>query len=175
MGVNSDISPINSQFNMENQNCDDETSDDYVHITNDKLSLEDLATRVQANSAGAIATFSGTTRDNFNGKKVVQLEYEAYTPMALKELHAICDRMREKWRLIKIALVHRIGIVPVGESSVIVATSSAHRKEALEAAQYAIDELKARVPIWKKEVYEDGSIWKENCEGCHQSYEQQQQ
>jgi len=140
---------------------------DYVHITSDKLSFEELSNKVSDNSAGAIATFSGTTRDNFNGKKVVQLEYEAYIPMAEKEMRQICERMRQKWNLVKIALSHRIGEVPVGEVSVIVAASSAHRKDALDAVQFGIDEIKTWVPIWKKEVYEDGSVWKDNCEGCH--------
>jgi len=141
---------------------------DYVHVTGDKLLLEVLTRRVSSPAAGAIASFCGTTRDNFNRKKVLRLiEYEAYTPMALKEMREICGRMRKQWDLIKIALVHRIGEVPVEESSVMVVASSAHRREALEAVQYGIDEIKARVPIWKKEVYEDGSMWKENCEGCH--------
>lgn len=142
--------------------------EDYVLVTEDKISLEDLTQRVASDSAGAIATFSGTTRDNFNGKRVVKLEYEAYTPMACSEMQKICARMRAKWGgLIKIAIVHRIGEVPVRETSVVVVASSAHRRDALEAVQFGIDEIKVMVPIWKKEVYEDGSVWKENCEGCH--------
>jgi len=139
----------------------------YVLVTNEKLSLEDLVTKVEANSAGAISTFSGTTRDNFNGKKVLHLYYEAYEPMALKEMRTICRHMRSKWQLIKIAMAHRIGEVPIGEASVIITASSAHRRDSLEATQYAIDEIKAKVPIWKKEYYEDGSVWKENCEAHH--------
>jgi len=141
--------------------------EDSVMVTSDKISLEELVAKVGAPSAGAISTFSGTTRDNFNGKKVLHLYYEAYIPMALKEMQEICHQMRSKWQLIKIALVHRIGEVPIGEASVIIAISSAHRRDSLEATQYAIDEIKAKVPIWKKEFYEDGSMWKENCEACH--------
>jgi len=140
---------------------------DFVDIQEGVLNLDDIVAKVQSDSAGAITTFSGTTRNNFNGKKVLRLEYEAYTPMALKEMKSICAQIRSKWQVIHVALVHRIGEVPVGESSVIVAVSSSHRKESLEAVQYGIDTIKERVPIWKKEFYEDGSVWKDNCEACH--------
>ena len=84
--------------------------------------------------------------------------------MAEREMLAICQRMRERWPLRHVAIAHRIGVVPIGEASVEIAVSSTHRKEALEAVQYAIDELKAHVPIWKKEVYdgEAAAAWKEN-------------
>jgi len=140
---------------------------DFVDVQEGILSLESIISQVKSNAAGAITTFSGTTRDNFNGKKVLKLEYEAYTPMAIKEMKSICSQIRSKWDVIHVALVHRIGEVPVGEASVIVAVSSSHRKESLEAVQYGIDSIKERVPIWKKEFYEDGSTWKDNCEACH--------
>ena len=92
-------------------------------------------------------------------------QYEAYQPMAEREMLAICLRMRERWPLRHVAITHRIGVVPIGEASVEIAVSSAHRREALEAVQFAIDDLKAHVPIWKKEVYEgDATAWKENAE-----------
>jgi len=98
-------------------------------------------------------------------KKVVKLEYEAYEPMAKKKLKELCNRLRVKWADLKnIAIFHRLGAVGPREASVIIAVSSAHRKDSLEAVQFAIDELKATVPIWKKELYEDGSEWKENKE-----------
>jgi len=140
---------------------------DFVDIQETTLSLENIISKVQSPQAGAISTFSGTTRDNFNGKKVIKLEYEAYTPMALKEMKAICDQIRAKWNVIHIALVHKIGEVPIGETSVLVAVSSAHRRDSLQAVEFGIDTIKSRVPIWKKEFYEDGSIWKDNCEACH--------
>ena len=83
---------------------------------------------------------------------------------AIKELQALCARMRQRWDVRKVAIAHRTGVVPVGEASVVIAVSSAHRREALEATQFGIEELKATVPIWKKEVYEDGSAWKANKE-----------
>ncbi|XP_078367561.1 molybdopterin synthase catalytic subunit-like [Oculina patagonica] len=140
-------------------------ADDTIVITPDHLHVDQVTDIVGAPSAGAISLFVGTTRDNFEGKTVVRLEYEAYIPMARSEMRKICKQVREKWEVIKIAIFHRIGVVPIGEASVIIAVSSAHRKNSLEAVQYCIDTLKATVPIWKKEVYEQGEPnWKENSE-----------
>ena len=140
---------------------------DIVFITAEPLALGALAARVVCGTAGGIATFIGTTRDNFEGRRVLRLEYEAYQPMAERELLAICKRMRDRWPLRHVAIAHRIGLVPIGESSVEIAVSSAHRREALEAVQFAIDDLKKHVPIWKKEIYEgDAAAWKENAEAA---------
>lgn len=119
---------------------------------------------VSAPQAGAIATFSGTTRDTFEGKVVLELRYEAYTPMAIRYLKSICSSARSSWNLHSIAVAHRLGPVPVGETSVFIAISSVHRIDALDACKYVIDELKATVPIWKKEVLANGEVWKENSE-----------
>ncbi|KAL1191218.1 Molybdopterin synthase catalytic subunit [Cardamine amara subsp. amara] len=119
---------------------------------------------VSAPQAGAIATFSGTTRDMFEGKTVLELRYEAYVPMAMRCLSSICTTARSTWDIHKIAVAHRLGPVPVGESSVFIAVSSVHRADGLDACKFLIDELKASVPIWKKEVYTNGEIWKENSE-----------
>ena len=94
----------------------------------------------------------------------MRLEYEAYVPMAEKELQVICGEARRRWKLTKIAMVHRIGLVPIGETSVAIAVSSVHRRDSLEAVHFCIDTLKETVPIWKKEVYEDGEVWKQNSE-----------
>ncbi|CAM9448155.1 unnamed protein product [Discosporangium mesarthrocarpum] len=143
--------------------------DDYVHVGPEALDLSDLIRKVADPSAGAISTFSGTTRDYHNGKKVVRLEYEGYVPMAERELRKICTR--EKWDIVRVAVAHKLGVTGVGEASVIIAVSSVHRKESLAAVQYVIDTLKATVPVWKLEVYEgDSRVWKENAEwsggGC---------
>uniref|UniRef100_A0A7S2TT23 Molybdopterin synthase catalytic subunit n=1 Tax=Lotharella oceanica TaxID=641309 RepID=A0A7S2TT23_9EUKA len=119
---------------------------------------------VVSDCCGAIATFVGTTRNNFDGKIVTMLSYEAYAPMAMKQLSLISNQIRKKWPVKKIAILHRLGVCPVGEASVIIAISSPHRKAALEACHWAIDTLKAQVPIWKKEHYQDGSTWKQNKE-----------
>uniref|UniRef100_A0A7C9D1W3 Molybdopterin synthase catalytic subunit n=1 Tax=Opuntia streptacantha TaxID=393608 RepID=A0A7C9D1W3_OPUST len=119
---------------------------------------------VQDPACGAIATFSGTTRDTFDGKTVVELRYEAYIPMAIRCIKSICSSARETWNLNLIAVAHRLGPVPVGEISIFIAVSSVHRVDALDACKYLIDEIKASVPIWKKEVYANGEVWKENSE-----------
>ncbi|TMW63485.1 hypothetical protein Poli38472_002426 [Pythium oligandrum] len=143
-----------------------ESAMDYVEITHDTLDHQCAVERVTHASAGAVSTFIGTTRDNFNGKKVVRLEYEGYIPMAEAELRKICTQIREKWpSVVGIALFHRLGVVEVKQASVIIAVSSPHRREAIEACEYAIDTLKATVPIWKSEQYEgDARMWKENAE-----------
>jgi len=143
-----------------------QSSNDFVEVTSDPIHIDRVTRLVTTPEAGAVATFSGTTRDNFQGRQVIKLEYEAYAPMAIKEMHKICLKLRKRWELLKIAIIHRIGTVPLAETSVLIAVSSAHRREALDAVSFAIDELKATVPIWKREFYADGSesVWKENSE-----------
>ncbi|CAK4679732.1 unnamed protein product [Aphanomyces euteiches] len=139
---------------------------DLIQVTPAPLDVNEAVDYVTDASAGGISTFIGTTRDTFQGKKVLHLEYEAYIPMANKELKAICTAIRQQWpSVVGIAMLHRLGVVPVKEASVIIAISSPHRRESLEAVAYAIDTLKARVPIWKLEKYEgDDRVWKENAE-----------
>ncbi|CAJ0913997.1 4224_t:CDS:2 [Entrophospora sp. SA101] len=124
----------------------------FVKITPEPLILQDIVDLVKDDSAGAITTFSGTTH-----KIVVQLDYEAYIPMAEKILLSMIDESRSKWNLIKVAIYHRVNTVPVGETSVIIAVSSAHRHESIHAVEWLIDQLKDKAPIWKKEIYNDGS------------------
>ena len=136
-----------------------------VSVTSDIISLDHLVSLVQSPKAGAVSTFVGTTRDNFEGKAVTRLEYECYDSMAVKEMRRICSECRRSWPdVIHIALIHRRGLVPVGESSVAIAASSPHRAASLEAARYLIDALKATVPVWKKEMYSEGDkgAWKAN-------------
>jgi len=120
-------------------------------------------------TSGAISTFTGITRNNFNGKTVTHLSYEGYIPMAIKELTSICNDAKGKYTTVdKLVAVHIIGDCPVGAASVIVGCCSPHRREAIQCTEYLIDELKGRVPIWKKESYagddEDNAVWKENVE-----------
>jgi len=144
---------------------------DEVCITSQKLSAERLHDLVGTPKAGAISSFIGTTRDNFDGKSVTRLEYECYRPMAIKEMLKLCDACRKTFPdVLRIAIAHRTGIVPVREASVIIAASSAHRKCSIEAVHHLIDALKSSVPIWKKEMYgkegegEGDGVWKENAE-----------
>ncbi len=141
------------------------TMDD-ICITHSPLELETVLKFVSDPSCGAINTFIGTTRDRFDGKRVIRLEYEGYEPMAKKELMKVCQKAREKWSdVFKIAIHHRLGVVEVGKASVIIAVSSQHRKDVFDTTAFLIDELKATVPIWKLEVFEgDNRAWKENKE-----------
>jgi len=113
---------------------------------------------------GAILVFEGVARDNFEGRAVVALEYEAFPEMAEAEMRRIGDEVAARWPGAKLAIVHRTGRLAIGEPSVVIAVGTPHRAAAYEANRYAIDELKKRVPVWKKEIYQDGSTWKANAE-----------
>lgn len=131
---------------------------------NHPIDINKYTNFVHSPQCGAIATFYGNTRDTFDGKTVVELRYEAYVAMAIRCLNSICSSARSLYNLNAIAVAHRLGPVSVGETSVFVAISSVHRADSLDACKFVIDELKASVPIWKKEVYSNGEVWKENTE-----------
>ena len=114
---------------------------------------------VMTPESGGIDVFIGTVRNTTKGKKVLRLEFEAYEPMALKEIEKIAAQAFEKWPVQKLLVHHRIGVLDVGEIPVIIAVSCAHRDAAFEACRFVIDTLKQTVPIWKKEVFEDGETW----------------
>lgn len=145
---------------------DNEEPQDFIRVSSEKLSADEVSQLVVSPSCGAVSLFIGTTRNNFEGKNVVCLEYEAYVPMAEMEIKKILSDIRQKWPNVKhIAVHHRLGLVPVTEASVAIAVSSPHRNDSLDAVKYCIDALKATVPIWKKEMYEEeGYTWKENTE-----------
>lgn len=128
-------------------------------ITQDPIRLDELTAFVADPGAGAMATFVGTTRDNNEGRRVVRLEYECYPGMAEKEMEKIGQEVLERWPVKKVAMLHRLGRVDIGEASVAIAVSSGHRHAAFEACHYAINQLKETVPIWKKELYEGGEVW----------------
>lgn len=108
---------------------------------------------------GGIVTFVGTARKYTQGKEVQRLEFEAYAPMAIKEMQKIAETIMVRWPAQKVAIHHRVGTVRLKEIAVIIAVSCPHRKAAFEACQYAIDTLKETVPIWKKEIFLDGEVW----------------
>jgi molybdopterin synthase catalytic subunit len=112
-----------------------------------------------ARGDGAVCTFAGVVRDENDGRAVLHLEYEAFEEMALPLMEEIAAEARRRWPITAISIVHRLGRLEVGEPSVAVAVYSPHRAEAFEACRYAIDTLKATVPIWKKEFYADGAVW----------------
>ncbi|CAF1338400.1 unnamed protein product [Rotaria magnacalcarata] len=117
-----------------------------------------LYRRVVSPSCGAVSSFIGITRDNFEGRRVTRLSYEAYEPMALKELNRLCDDARRKFVNIEhIAISHRLGDVPISDISVAIYVSGPHRRDVLDAVSFLIEQLKANIPIWKKEFYEDSN------------------
>jgi molybdopterin synthase catalytic subunit len=109
--------------------------------------------------AGGIDVFIGTVRNSTQGRKVIRLEFEAYEPMAVSEMRKIARQIQAKWPVKKVSFHHRVGTLKIGDIAVIIAVSAPHRKETFEACRYAIDTLKQTVPIWKKEVFEDGEVW----------------
>ncbi|HEY6999943.1 MAG TPA: molybdenum cofactor biosynthesis protein MoaE [Candidatus Binatia bacterium] len=128
-------------------------------VTDKPINLQELVDYVTDPEAGAIVPFIGTTRNNNEGRKVIGLNYEAYPEMAEKELARIGEEAKTKWPICKMAIVHRLGAVQIGEASVIIVVSSAHRDAAFAASRFAIEEIKKTVPIWKKEVFEGGEVW----------------
>jgi molybdopterin synthase catalytic subunit len=118
-----------------------------------------LESEVLTDADGAVCTFQGVARRFSRGREVIHLEYEAYPEMAERKLAEIGDELRVKFGVERVAIHHRIGVLPIGEASVVIAVASPHRKEAFTACQYAIDRLKQVVPIWKKEVWSDGQQW----------------
>jgi MoaE-MoaD fusion protein len=128
-------------------------------LSDEPLSLDRVVAEVRSDEAGAIATFSGTTRVRSRGRTVTHLDYEAYEGMAERVMEEIADALRARYGLTEIAIHHRVGRVSIGETSVVIAVSAPHRQDALAACKDAIDELKERVPLWKKEVYEGGEEW----------------
>jgi MoaE-MoaD fusion protein len=128
-------------------------------LSDEPLSLDRVVEEVRSDEAGAIATFTGTTRIQSRGRTVTHLEYEAYEGMAEKVMTELADALASRYDLTAVAIHHRIGRVSIGETSVVIAVSAPHRGDALAACKDAIDELKERVPLWKKEVYEGGEEW----------------
>jgi molybdopterin synthase catalytic subunit len=130
-----------------------------VKLTHEPLNVKTCLDSVMADESGGIDIFVGTVRNSTKGKRVVRLEFEAYEKMALSEMNKIAAEIQVRWPIHRLAMHHRTGVLQVGEIPVIIAVSAAHRDAAFEACRYAIDTLKQTVPIWKKEVFEDGEQW----------------
>jgi molybdopterin synthase catalytic subunit len=130
-----------------------------ITLSETALDVQQIIQAATRLKAGAINAFVGTVRDNAKGKEVLRLEYEAYEPMAIAEIKKIVDAASAKWPLQGYAISHRVGVLKPGEVAVVVAVSTPHRADSFAACEYIIDTLKATVPIWKKEVLEDGEEW----------------
>ena len=142
-----------------------QTEDVYILLTKDKLDISFGYDWVVLPWTGGISSFIGTTRNSFGNKRVKTLFYEAYEPMAIKQIVKICNCMKQNFSGGRICIMHRLDEVRVKEASIVIFVSSEHRAAAIDATTFAINEIKARVPIWKKEIYEDDEeTWKENKE-----------
>jgi molybdopterin synthase catalytic subunit len=124
-----------------------------------RLDVARVVAAVGDPAAGAVVVFTGTTRRTNAGRRVVRLEYEAHASMAVREMRLLGAAAKRRWGLKRVAMVHRVGVVPVGEPSVVIAVSAGHREEAFAAGRWLIDRLKEIVPIWKKERYRGGAVW----------------
>jgi molybdopterin synthase catalytic subunit len=133
---------------------------DIFAVVDRPLSSDEIAAQVDDPGAGGVVIFSGVVRNNTDGRPVKFLEYEAHAPMAEAKMREIGETVRRRWAGVKrVAILHRVGRLEIGESSVLIAVSAAHRGDAFEACEYAIDTLKQTVPVWKKEHFEDGEVW----------------
>ncbi|HVS82748.1 MAG TPA: molybdenum cofactor biosynthesis protein MoaE [Pyrinomonadaceae bacterium] len=134
---------------------------DFFELTNDPIDVGAVARRVVLAECGATVTLDGYAREWTRGRRTLYLVYEAYAPMALREMQRLGKQAHEKFEIAHIGIVHRTGRLEIGETSVVIAVSAPHRRAAFEACEWAIRELKRTVPIWKKEVFEDGEVWVE--------------
>ena len=130
-----------------------------ILVTREPLNAEAVTATVQKESNGGVVTFLGATRNETEGNRVLYLEYEAYEGMAGKMLARIAEEVSERWGIADVSIAHRFGRLQPGEVSMVVAVASPHRAAAFEACQYVVDRVKQNVPIWKKEVFEDGAAW----------------
>lgn len=128
-----------------------------IELTNGPIDYAELTERVRSNQAGAVVLFLGTVREMTSGRQTSSLDYEGYPEMAEKTMAEIDREAREKWPIINSGIVHRLGHLELGEISVAVAVSTPHRRQAFEAGQFLIDQLKVRVPVWKRENWSDGT------------------
>jgi len=136
-------------------------NDDIFQLVREPIQPRELLEELKAPEDGAIVVFDGFVRNNFKGNRTLYLEYEAYEAMALAKMREIGAQIREKFQIRRLAIIHRLGRLEIGETSVWIAVSSAHRNAAFEACRFAIDTLKRAVPIWKKEFFAGGAVWAE--------------
>lgn len=132
---------------------------DFYELTSKPLNVGEIARRVVPANCGAIVTLDGFVRQWTKGKETLYLEYEAYEPMALKEIEKLITQAHEQFEIENVGIVHRLGRMEIGETSVVISVAAPHRRAAFEACEWLIKELKRTVPIWKKEYYVGGEVW----------------
>jgi len=136
-------------------------ADDIFLLVREPIVSRELLENLKAPEDGAVVVFDGFVRNNFKGRRTLYLEYEAYEPMAYAKMREIGAQIRAKFQIHRLAIVHRLGRLEIGDTSVLIAVSSPHRGAAFDACRYAIDTLKRAVPIWKKEYFAGGAVWAE--------------
>ncbi len=144
-----------------NASHDPNEHQDRVELTLSRIVAASYINHVRTPEDGAIVTFDGCVRNHSHGRRTLHLEYEAYEPMALEKMREISVQLHAKFAVDRVAIAHRLGRLKIGETSVFIAISAAHRAPAFEACRWAIDTLKRTVPIWKKEFFVDGAVWAE--------------
>ena len=132
---------------------------DFYELTTDPIDITSVARRVVPPECGATVTLDGYVRQFTKGRETLYLEYEAYEPMAIKEMERLIKAAHEQFEISNVGIVHRLGKLGIGETSVVISVAASHRKAAFAACEWLIRELKRTVPIWKKEVYADGEQW----------------
>eukprot|EP01137_Pigoraptor_chileana_P029383 Opistho-2@14557 len=132
-----------------------------IQIADQAIDIQACIDAAQSDRAGAVDVFIGTVRNHNKQKEVVRLIFETYDTMAVKKMQELADQAREKWEIEKIVMVHRKGVLEIGDVAVVIAVATAHRVASFEACEWLIDTLKQVVPIWKREVYENGEEWLE--------------
>ncbi|HXN64742.1 MAG TPA: molybdenum cofactor biosynthesis protein MoaE [Candidatus Acidoferrales bacterium] len=136
-----------------------EAGGDICEIVEAAIAVDEHVQRVKAAADGAVVVFEGIVRNHSRGRETLFLVYEAYQPMALAEMREICAEMRRRFTIDRITMIHRLGRLEIGETSILIAVSSAHRAAAFDACRFAIDTFKRTVPIWKREHFRDGGVW----------------
>jgi len=134
-------------------------NDDMFRLVVEPIDAAAVVRHVRAGEDGAVVTFDGCVRNQSHGRRTLYLDYEAYEPMALAKIREIAAEMHAKFPIHRVAIVHRLGRLQIGETSIFIAVSAPHRPAAFDACRFAIDTLKRTVPIWKKEYFEDGAVW----------------
>ncbi len=153
-----------SEQTIQNPKSEIQNRSDFWEITHNALDVGAIARRVVPVNCGAIVTLDGFVRQFTRGRETEYLVYEAYEPMALKEMEKLVARAHEEFEIENIGIVHRLGRLEIGETSIVISVASPHRRAAFEACEWLIKELKRTVPIWKKEVYRDGETWIEGAD-----------
>lgn len=167
MSVNEDVSVLSRELREGDEVAflppvSGGTDDDIYDITCGPIAVQQLVRQLKAPQNGAVVVFEGVVRNHSVGRRTLYLEYEAYQGMAIRMMRTVGEEAKRRFEIDRIGMVHRVGRIDIGETSVAIVVTSAHRRPAFEACHYAIDELKQKVPIWKKEYFEDGAVWAQN-------------